>query len=173
MKPPLLPSETLTRVLRIARFDGMGVLVVAGGVALLSAAYRDVTGALVGLFVAAAGAIELHGVALLRAHRVAGIRWLVSSQVYLLTIILLYVAFRMARPDITWVLQFIAASPVADIYEQVAAEKGVTLKQYLLTSFYQFYICVAVLTVFYQGGMMLYYLRRRNAVEAALQQAEA
>jgi hypothetical protein len=173
MKPPLLPSETLTRVLRIARFDGMGVLVVAGSVALISASYKDVTGALVGLFVAAAGAIELHGVALLRAHRESGVRWLVSSQVYLLTIILIYVAFRMARPDIAWVLQFIAASPVADIYEQVAAEKGVTLRQYILTSFYQFYICVAVLTVFYQGGMTLYYLRRRNAVHLAIQDAQA
>ena len=29
-QPPLLPEETLVRVLRLARFDGMGALVLGG-----------------------------------------------------------------------------------------------------------------------------------------------
>jgi hypothetical protein len=160
------------RVLRIARFDGLGVLVVAGGVALISASYKDVSGASVGLLIAAAGAIELHGVSLLRASRTSGMRWLLSSQLYLLTTILVYVGFRLARPDIAWILQFISASPAADVFEQAAVQQGVTLKQLILDSFKQFYICAAVLTVLYQGGMMLYYLKRRDAVEAALRDPE-
>jgi hypothetical protein len=160
------------RVLRVARFDGLGVLIVAGGVALISASYKDISGALVGLLVAAAGAIELHGVSLLRAHQPSGMRWLVSSQLYLVATILAYVGYRLARPDVSSILQFISASPAADVFEQAAVQQGVTLKQLILDSFQQFYVCVAVLTVLYQGGMTLYYLKRRNAVETALQDAE-
>jgi hypothetical protein len=173
MKPPLLPSEVLLRVLRVARFDGLGVLIVAGGFALISASYKDVSGALVGLMIAAAGAIELHGVSLLRAQRVSGMRWLVSSQLYLLSTILAYVGYRLARPDIAFILQFISASPAADVFEQAAVQQGVTLKQLILDSFQQFYVCVAVLTLFYQGGMMLYYFKRRTAVEIALNEAQS
>ena len=57
MKPPLLPSETFRRVLRVARFDGLSVLGVSGAFALISAASQDVSGAMIGLLVAAAGAI--------------------------------------------------------------------------------------------------------------------
>jgi hypothetical protein len=161
------------RVLRVARFDGLGVLIVAGGAALISASYKDVSGAVVGLLVAAAGAIELHGVSLLRARSASGMRWLVSSQIYLVATILAYVGFRLARPDVAYILQFISASPAADVFEQAAVQQGVTLKQFILDSFQQFYICVAVLTVLYQGGMTLYYLKRRNAVEVALNEAES
>jgi len=101
MKPPILPAETLRRVTRIARFDGLSVLIVAGGFALLSAASKDISGAVIGLLIAAAGAIELHGVALLRVGR-DGMRWLVSSQLYLMAVILAYAGFRLptsrARP---------------------------------------------------------------------------
>jgi hypothetical protein len=172
MKPPLLPSETLTRVLRLARFDGMGVLVVSGGVALLAASAKDVTGAVVGLIFSGAGAIELHGVGLLRSHRASGMRWLVMSQLYLVTAVLAYVASQVARPNLAPIMQFITASPLADIYEQLAADRGVTLKEFMLSSFYKFYFSVAVLTVIYQGGMTLYYLRRRRAVEIALLQED-
>jgi hypothetical protein len=172
MKPPLLPSEILRRVLRVARIDGLSVLIIAGFFALISASSKDVSGALVGLLVAAAGAIELHGVSLLRSHRPSGMRWLVSSQLYLVATILIYVAFRLARPDVAWVLQFISVSPAADAFEQAAVEQGVTLKQLILDSFREMYVAVAVLTVVYQGGMTLYYLKRRQAVTIALQQAE-
>ena len=38
-QPPLLPEETLARVLRLARFDGMSVLVLGGMFALIAAAF--------------------------------------------------------------------------------------------------------------------------------------
>src|SRR5580700_100147 len=67
MQPPKLVSEILRSVLRVARFDGVSVLVLAGFFALVSAASGDVSGAAFGLLIAAAGAIELHGMGLLRA----------------------------------------------------------------------------------------------------------
>jgi hypothetical protein len=165
--------EILARVTRVARFDGTSVLAVSGSVALLSAACRDVTGATVGLMVAAAGAIELHGVGLLRANNIAGMRWLVSAQVWLMSVILAYVAYRIARPDIEGFIQFISTAPVGDAFEQAAAQVGKTLREYVLDAFRAFYLAVAVLTVVYQGGMAVYYLKRRGAIQVALEEEDA
>jgi hypothetical protein len=155
----------------MARFDGMSVLVVAGGVALYSAYARDVTGAVIGLLVAAAGAIELHGVALLRSGR-DGMRWLVSSQLYLMGVMLCYVAFRLTRPDISW-LQELYVGPAAEPLQQLAQQNDVTVDQLLREMVQTVYYSVAAVTVLYQGGMTLYYLKRRNAVGVALQNPES
>jgi hypothetical protein len=155
----------------MARFDGMSVLIVAGGFALLSAYSRDVTGSIVGLLVAAAGAIELHGVGLLRSGQ-NGMRWLVASQLYLMGVVLCYAAYRLARPDVAWLLPYLTGE-AAEPIEQAAQQAGVTVEQMLVASLRMIYFCVAVITVLYQGGMTLYYFKRRSAVEVALQEPEA
>ena len=170
MKPPILPSETLRRVLRLARFDGMSVLIVAGGFALLSGASGDVSGAVVGLLIAGAGAIELHGVTLLRAGE-NGMKWLVSSQLYLMATILGYVGYRLANPNVAWMLPYVTGEAAEPII-QAAQQQGMTVEQALIGAMSLFYLMVAALTVVYQGGMAVYYLRRRAAVEAALQENE-
>jgi hypothetical protein len=154
----------------MARFDGMSVLIIAGGFALLSAGSRDVSGAVIGLLIAGAGAIELHGVSLLRARR-NGMKWLVSSQLYLMGTILAYVGFRLARPDVAWMLPYVtgeAAEPIV----QAAQQEGMTVEQLLVGAMSMFYLLVGVITVLYQGAMTIYYLRRRAAVELALQEEE-
>ena len=167
MKPPLQPSEVLRRVTRVARFDGMSILGVAGAFALISAASRDVSGAVIGLLVAGAGAIELHGSALLRAGRGNGMRWLVSSQLYLMTTMLTYVALRMANPDISTIRPVVTVELAAQIQQA-----GMTIDQFLLEFLRLVYLCVAGATLLYQGGMTVYYLRRRVAVEAAMLETE-
>jgi hypothetical protein len=171
MKPPLLPSEILRRVMRLARFDGMSLLVVSGAFALLSAASRDVSGAMIGLLIAGAGAIELHGVALLRAG-LNGMRWLVSSQLCLMAMILVYVAIRIARPDVSWIMPYVkgeAAEPII----LAAQQNNLTVEQLLIEGMTTLYAMVGAITVLYQGGMAIYYVRRRVAVEIALQEHEA
>lgn len=168
MKPPILPAETLRRVTRVARFDGMSVLIVAGGFALLSAASRDISGAVIGLLIAAAGAIELHGVALLRVGR-NGMRWLVSSQLYLMATILAYAGFRIARPDVAWMLPYVTGEAAEPIL-QAAQQEGMTVEQLLVGAMSMFYLLVAAVTLLYQGGMAVYYLKRRQAVAEALQE---
>src|SRR3954468_14773234 len=66
-QPPLLPIETLTRVHRVARFDGLSVVLIASIGAIFAAIGKDQTGAFIGLLVAGAGAMELHGASMLRA----------------------------------------------------------------------------------------------------------
>jgi len=163
MKPPLQPTEVLRRVTRVARFDGMSILGVAGAFALISAASRDVSGATIGLLVAGAGAIELHGAALLRAGRGSGMRWLVFSQLYLMTTMLTYVALRMVNPDISAIRPVVTVELAAQIQQA-----GMTIDQFLLEFLRLVYLCVAGATLLYQGGMTVYYLRRRVPVEAAM-----
>jgi hypothetical protein len=167
MKPPLLPSEILRRLLRVARFDGMSVLGVAGAFALISAASRDVSGAVIGLMVAAAGAIELHGVGMLRVGRIGGMRWLVASQAYLLATLLGYAGMRLMNPDIAQLKPIVTAELAAQIQQA-----GMSVDQFLLEFLRLVYVAVAAVTTLYQGGMVIYYLRRRTAVEIALQEQE-
>jgi hypothetical protein len=170
MKPPILPAETLKRVMRIARFDGLSLLIVAGGFALLSAASRDVSGAVIGLLIAGAGAIELHGVGLLKVGH-NGMKWLVSSQLYLMATILAYAGFRIMRPDVAWMLPYVTGEAAEPIL-QAAQQEGMTVEQLLIGAMAMLYLIVAAVTLVYQGGMTVYYLRRRKAVEAALLEDE-
>ncbi len=163
MKPPLLPSERLRRLLRVAKLDGMSILGIAGAFALISGAARDVTGAVIGLLVAAAGAIELHGATLLRAANPRGMRWLVGSQLYLLAVMLTYCAVRLARPDISALRPLVTE----ELAEQVR-QSGMSVDQVLLELQRMVFFGVAFVTLLYQGGMTIYYLRRRPVVAAAL-----
>ena len=162
--PPLLPAETLARVLRLARVDGMGVMAFAGLFAVLAATGGDTFGAIVGLLVAAAGAIELHGAALLRAGEPRGMGWLVGSQAYLLLAVLAYCGIRLTSLDLP---------PIPDgmqaMVEESAAQAGLSVPDYLRTVYRLSYGLIAFATVIYQGGMTIYYLRRRAAVAAALE----
>jgi hypothetical protein len=166
MQPPKLVADTLRRVLRIARFDGMSVLFVAGFFALVSGGAGDVGGAAVGLLVAAAGAIELHGASLLKTSDKRGMSWLIGSQLYLLVVILAYVVFRISNPDVDPVLKLMT-TVVADQVRQSGQDVELFLSE-VPTALRMMYLAVAALTIIYQGGMAFYYLRRRAAVAAAL-----
>jgi len=167
MTPPVLPAERLRRLLRVARLDGASLLAVAGAFALVSASFKDVSGALIGLLVAAAGAVELHGVSLLRAADARGMRWLVSAQLYLMAVLMTYAAVRFARPDVAALRPFVTD----ELAEQIRLA-DMTVDQVLVQVQRLVYASVAAATLLYQGGMSLYYLRRRAAVAAALSQEE-
>lgn len=161
--PPLLPEEVLNRVLRLARFDGMGVLVVAGLFSLLAAVAGDASGAIIGLLIAGAGAIELHGAGLLQHGDTRGMNWLIFSQLFLLALILGYCAYRVTNVDFS----LIRASLTPELKAQIAAT-GMGMDEFLHLFNRTVFAMVATLTVIYQGGMTLYYLRRREAVARAL-----
>lgn len=161
--PPLLPEETFHRVVRVANFDGTSVLAVAGLLALLAASMGDYLGAATGLLVAAAGAIELHGVGLLRAGDGRGMNWLVASQPYLLAMIGGYCAYRLGSYDPALLRAAMNDEMRATIAQAGYAEDGFLRTVHTLT-----YTVLALATLAYQGGMTIYYWRRRAAVVAAL-----
>lgn len=162
-QPPLLPEETLTRVLRIARFDGTGALVLGGIFALLAAAGGERGFAVVGLLASGAGAIELHGVGLLRQGEARGMNWLIASQPLLLAVILAYCALR---------LWFVELPPVPEDFQGIfaasAQQWGMSLPEYQRALNRITILVLAAVAVGFQGGMVVYYVRRRAAVEQAL-----
>jgi hypothetical protein len=119
---------------------------------------------MIGLLVAAAGAIELHGAGLLRAGEMRGVNWLVSGQIFLMLVVIAYCALRLANVDLTLLRE--AMTP--DL-RAMLAEAGYTEDQFLRLTYRLTYEIVTVLTLVYQGGMAFYYHRRRLAVAQALE----
>jgi hypothetical protein len=170
-KPPLLPAEIVARLLRVARFDGGSVLVLCGALAIASAWYGDLTGAIIGVLIAGAGAFELHGAGLIKAGEPRGLNWLVASQLYLLGTILSYVGWRLMSYDPAVVRHLLDPMLHTPDLQAQLAEAGATEADLLATVrtiYFSGFGLVAVGTLFYQGGMALYYHRRRAAVTAAL-----
>lgn len=162
-QPPLLPEETLIRVLRIARFDGLGALILGTLFALMAAAAQEGPFAVIGLLAAGAGAIELHGVSLLREGEIRGMRWLIASQPLLLLIIWSYGVLRLVHfemPPLTDGLSHLAG---------LSAEQwGMSVDEYFRTLNAMTVAVLAVVALIYQASMTIYYLRRREPVAKAL-----
>ena len=142
--------------------DGTGVMAIAGISAIYAAADRDQMSTLIGLLVAAAGAIELHGAALVDHAQTRGMRWLVLSQIYLMTVIFGFVAVQMRSGD-----GFASLLP-DDLVHQVESTNGISADASRRLLSVDFAAIVALATLIYQGGMAIYYFRRRSAVHAAL-----
>lgn len=163
-QPPLLPEETLARVLRAARFNGMSVMVVSGIFALISAVAKDPVGAVAGLVVAGAGAMEVHGGSVLDHGYVRGMRWLVWSQLLCLGAILAYCGVRYAMGTTPPLPEELRPAITAD-----AEQLGMTAEELILRSYRLGLFLVATLSLIYQGGMAIYYLRRQAPVAQALE----
>ena len=158
--PPLLPVETVRRLLRVAHADGTSVLVVAGISALMAASSADRLDAILLLLVCGAGALELHGANLIGGGVRTGIRWLIGSQFFLLLVMLGYVAIHLLHLPVP---AFSSILP-DDAMQQAATQSGITAKEFAqrfdaLTAF-----AIVVLTFIYQGWMIVYYTRRRQAL---------
>ena len=162
-QPPLLPEETLMRVLRLARLDGTSVLVLGALFAVMAAMAGDTRFAIVGLLGAGAGAIELHGTSLLRHGEVRGINWLVASQPFLLLVIYAYCFLRYTHFEMP---------PIPERFQETltlnASQLGMTVEEYFRTFNRITALIVAIVATIYQGLMAIYYLRRRPAVARAL-----
>jgi hypothetical protein len=171
-QPPLLAAhDTFVRVLRIARFDGLSILWVAGSIALVAAASGNVSGAVIGSVISAAGAMELHGVDLLRHGRSDGVSWLIRSQLFLLLVMFAYCALRITHFDLEplraafhEMLRF----PIMKQGWEVQQSMGITEEKFLRDAYIRGYLVLAFASLIYQGGMTIYYARRRTALIEAL-----
>jgi hypothetical protein len=176
-KPPPLPAEVLARVLRISGIDGFTLVFIAGGFGLVSVAFTDWVGALVGGIAAGAGLIELRGRKKLLAGDVRGVHWLVRSQLVLLTIILLYVAYQFRNFDPQSLLSKVEASlgsaqrSLGLESTSLASSYGLTEREFLAlarTFTRVAYIALGLASILCQGGLAVYYQRREQTVAKAL-----
>ncbi len=176
-KPPPLPAQVLTRVLRLSGFDAYALIYIAGGFALISAIGRDGVGALVGGLAVGAGLIELHGRRRLRASDISGVNWLVRSQVLLLANILSYVAYQIYHYDPQPMLALIEESfataqrmqgmAPASLPEMLGMTKPELLARAKATA-HLAYMSIGVASVFFQGGLAYYYHRKGPVIARAL-----
>lgn len=164
--PPLLPDETLRRVLRAAHINGTGVLWVAGAFTLAAAASHDGIGAVFSGLAMSAGALELYGSSRVRNGDPRGTRWLVLSQFYLLSVAVAYAAMRLAHFNPELLKPY-----MTDSVREAIVQSGMSTDDFLRLGYGLTYRLFAALSLAYQGGMAVYYLRRRRAVAAALEEA--
>jgi hypothetical protein len=162
-QPPLLPEEVLARVLRLARMNGTGVLMISGFFALLSAMGGDYVAAIAGLVVAGCGALELHGGGLVAHGEKRGTNWLVNSQLLCLFSILAYCGVRLVNVQLPPVPE-----ELKPLIEMDAQQFGMSPEEFLLKGYRALVLVVALVATFYQGGLAAYYGRRRAAVIKAL-----
>ena len=162
-QPPLLPEETLVRVLRLANLDGLGSLVLGTVFALMAAGAHDVPFAVIGLLAAGAGAVELHGASLLRRGEERGMTWLIASQPFLLLVIWCYCGLRLAHFE---------APPLPEGLSELAtvsaAQWNLSVADYFRVLNTITVAVLAVVALGYQGGMTIYYWQRRGPVTRAL-----
>jgi len=160
--PPLLPATALQRVGKLARFDGLTVLAVAGCFAAVSLAMCDWAGTAICLGAAGAGAAEWHGGMLLKTRRPGCLRWLVGSQLCLLGLVWIYAAWRYTHYD----PQFISALVEPFVRERLE-EAFLTMDD--LAPALEFahrltYLLLATLSLAYQGGLAWYYARQQSVL---------
>lgn len=164
--PPPLPAEVLARILRLASVDGRMLMILGGFFAALSALGGDGIGATAGCLATGAAVVELHGVGRLKLGDPESIRWLVRSQLLLLAVILLYVIARIATFDPVQMRALITPDLVESFRNAGLAEADIMP---VVENVYRFvYLVVGMVATTYQGGMALYYHRRRETVRVAL-----
>lgn len=151
-------------MLRLARLDGLGVLWLATFFALTAAALGDLMGAVAWLLLAGAGAIELHGVVLLRGREDRGLGWLVASQLLFLAVVFAYCALRLTHYDPTALREAVTPEMKATLVQANYNEED-----FLLTVWRTTYGLMAGATLFVKGGLVIYYHRRREAIAAAME----
>jgi hypothetical protein len=160
-KPPPTPEDQLQRILRIAKVNGMSVVIIASLGTVLS--IGDWLGMAVGAAIIVGGRFELGGRKRLLANDVTGVNLLVRSQWIVLGAIEFYCVFK---------LLFDHNHGVSPELRSAMVDLGIDMAELepsLRLAFYGTYIAVALLTLVYQGGMARYYGSKREVVRAALE----
>ena len=165
------PEKILHRVLVVAAVDGWSVAVLAVLGSLASLLLGDLSGVFVGLLVFIAGYTELRGRRRLKRGDATGMQLLVRAQLLLLSVILVYCVSRLGSFDAETVM-----SNLTPELQAALADAGVARADILplvRTAFYATYITVVVVSIIFQGGLVLYYRSRTGAVRLALATASA
>jgi len=163
--PPPPPDKTLARVLRIAGLEGGSVLVIGLLSLMVSVVSFSPVGLLVSALLTGCGAAELRGAKLLREGQTRGMDWLVRAELALMTVVLCYALGRLLTLDAASVQKEMAAH--RHELDQLGVDTS-ELGRMALIALRTTYASLALVTILFQGGLALYYHRRRAAVAEAL-----
>lgn len=163
---PTSAEKTLQRVLAVSRFNGWSVVVIAGFGILLTLVLGDLLGTFIGGLAVVSGWMEVRGHRKLRQRDPAGMKWLVRSQLFLLSVVLAYCASRLGSFDADTAMANLTPDMEA-VLKDAGLERGDILPL-VRTAFLATYLTVAAVCLIYQGGMALYYRSRTRLVTEAL-----
>jgi hypothetical protein len=108
----------------------------------------------------------------IRAGNSRGMDWLVRSQLVLLASILIFLGWSIATFDLELLKVQLRPAMSSPLVQQALEQMQMTEDQYL-TMFGRMLqagkVIAAIASIFYQGGMAVYYHRRRQAVDRALE----
>lgn len=163
---PTPAQRALKKVLTISRLNGWSVALFAGLCTLVSLAFGELLGFGVGLLVVASGIMEIHGHRRLQRRQTDGLTWLVRSQLFLLSVLLVYAVSRLFSFDGETVL-----SNLTPEMEAVLSESGIARAEIvpMVQLFFRaFYGAIILATLIYQGGLAFFYRRKSPLVIEAL-----
>lgn len=168
---PKFQEKALKRVVAVSRVNGWSIFVVAVLGTLLALLLGDLVSVFVGALVAAAGGMEIRGNKRLRRRDPDGMKLLVRSQLFLMSVILVYCATRLGSFDAETVMAGVTPDMEA-ILKDAGIERADILSP-VRSVFYAIYLTLAVTCLIYQGGMALYYRARTNRVRESLSAPQA
>jgi len=163
---PTPQEKSLKRVLAISRLNGWSVAVVASLGTIATLLLGDLTGTLVGLLAIGSGVMEIRGHRLVARRQAEGMKWLVRSQLLLLGVLLAYCATRLGSFDAETAMANLTPDMEA-VLKEAGLERADILPLVRIT-YLATYGAVALTCLIYQGGMALYYSRKRDPVTQAL-----
>lgn len=167
----LPPGKTLRKVLLIAAIDGWSVVTVASVGALISLRIGSWIGVGVGTLLTAAGMIELHGRRRLICGNTSGITALVTAQLVILTVIVIYAVGNLLGYDEAALM----AQITPEIEEALSrAQMSMhELKAMLKPIYFGLYFIVIGVTILFQGGLALYYRSRKPRIAEELRVSQS
>lgn len=158
------PAQRLKRVLGLARFDALSMVLVAAPAALVALGLGDHLGATIGTGITLCGTLEWMGRRQLQQRRLSGIGWLVAGQLLCLSLIILY-AIELSHSGRTD--QLIALLPnftreqIAELFPDPESLHELLFLVQRATA-----AALALSALLYQGGLAFYYLRSAPAARA-------
>ena len=163
---PTPQDKALKRVLLVSAIDGWSVTVIASLGVLLTLIIGDWLGTGIGLLVLAAGVLELRGRRQIMRRDSDGLKQLVRAQLFLLAVILVYCTGRLGSFDADTAMANLTPDMEA-LLKEAGLERADILPLVRIT-FFATYGGVALLSLLFQGGLILYYRRKTRLVTEAL-----
>jgi hypothetical protein len=164
--PSPFPEQRFQRLLSLARFDAISLIVVAGPAALWALATREWFTAACGLAVTLCGVLEWREQRRLARGCTAALGWMCVAQLVCLAAILLYAhqLAGLARADrILALLPDFTREQLFEVFDDnESAEAFLLSVQHLMVA------AIAIVAILYQGGMAFFYLRSRALVQRVL-----
>jgi hypothetical protein len=156
-------ARPIRRAFSVARFDGWTIALFGGLTALLG--LPVVSNVLIGLALLAIGSIELRAADRLRRLDARALRVLAINQLVLAVLLITYSVWRLLAIQRGGAAEALGASGDPELSRMLGSVDDITKS--IARAVYVTLIAVAV---FAQGGLALYYLRRRKILAAYLSQ---